>query len=110
MDTKLLKSLETLIIPTNSLWSIKDISVDSILCEVNVTMTFTQDYYKVKGKKQKIYDHRPSRKWRHLDFWQYKTFIRAEVPRVKTDTGIISIPVPWAEVNERMTELLEKKL
>ena len=106
----MLSSLEQLLIPTNNLWSIKSINIDHTLEEVYVEMSFNQDFYKVKGKKVKLYDYRPKRKWRHLDFWQYKTYITTRVPRVKTAIGIISIPVPWAESNERITELLEKKL
>ena len=110
MEETLLKSLEQLIIPLNSLWSITKIELNHDLEEVYVNVSFNQTYYKVKGKKKPIYDHRPLRKWRHLDLWQYKTFISADIPRVKTAVGIMSIPVPWAAANERMSELLKKKL
>ena len=53
------------------------------------------------------YDRRP-RQWRHLDTMQYRTLVRAEVPRVQcTEHGIQQVPVPWAEVGSRFTALFE---
>ena len=50
------------------------------------------------------------RVWRHLDMWQYKTFIKARIPRCKiADRKYASVQVPWADAGERMTDLLEKK-
>jgi hypothetical protein len=110
MEEILVSALGKLIVPLNSLWQITSIDVDHQLQEVYVCATFTQDFYKVKGKKIKLYDSRPARQWRHLDLWQYKTFITASLPRYKTELGISSVPVPWADTNERVTILLEKKL
>lgn len=53
------------------------------------------------------YDTR-ERKWRHLDTCQYKTWLVAEVPRVKCpEHGVHQLPVPWAENNSRLTALFE---
>jgi len=53
------------------------------------------------------YDTR-QRKWRHLDTCQYKTWLVAEVPRVKCpEHGVHQVPVPWAEGNSRITALFE---
>ena len=53
------------------------------------------------------YDTR-TRKWRHLDTCQYKTWLVAEVPRVKCpEHGVHQVPVPWAEGNSRLTALFE---
>jgi len=52
----------------------------------------------------RIYDHAPSRRWRHLDTMQYKTYINSGVPRVKTPSGKVkTIQVPWADGYERHT-------
>jgi hypothetical protein len=88
MEEILVSALGKLIVPLNSLWQITSIDVDHQLQEVYVCATFTQDFYKVKGKKIKLYDSRPARQWRHLDLWQYKTFITASVPRYKTVLGV----------------------
>lgn len=53
------------------------------------------------------YDTR-TRKWRHLDTCQYKTWLVAEVPRVKCpEHGVHQVPVAWAEGNSRLTALFE---
>ena len=37
------------------------------------------------------------RTWRHPDFFRYKAFIYAGVPRVAcTEHGVRAVPVPWA--------------
>lgn len=109
MESHLIEDLGKLIVPVNSLWEVKEIKVEHEREEIYVSVEFKHDYYKYKGKKCALYDKRPARQWRHLDLWQYKTFITARVPRIKTNDGIMSIPVPWSDENERMTILMEKK-
>jgi len=56
-----------------------------------------------------IYDHAPSRRWRHLDTMQFKTFINCRVPRIKDSLGKVkTINVPWADGYERHTYLFER--
>ena len=55
-----------------------------------------------------IYDHRPLRRWRHLDTMQFKTFVNCEVPRIKSSKGVKTIKVPWADNYERHTYLFER--
>ena len=53
------------------------------------------------------YDRRP-RLWRHLDTMQYRTLVRAEVPRVRCrEHGVQQVPVPWADAQSRFTALFE---
>lgn len=53
------------------------------------------------------YDTR-ERRWRHLDTCQYKTWLVAQVPRVKCpEHGVLQLPVVWAESNSRLTALFE---
>ena len=53
------------------------------------------------------YDRRP-RMWRHLDTMQYRTLVRAEVPRVRcAEHGVQQVPVPWADAQVRFTALFE---
>ncbi|QKK01671.1 MAG: ISL3 family transposase [Pseudomonadota bacterium] len=53
------------------------------------------------------YDTR-ERKWRHLDTCQYKTWLVAQVPRLRCpEHGVHQLPVPWAENNSRLTALFE---
>jgi transposase len=54
-----------------------------------------------------IHDYRPHT-WRHLDFWQHKTYIHADVPRVMCeDCHATVIDVPWARKGSGYTLLLE---
>lgn len=55
-----------------------------------------------------VHDTKPQR-WRHLDFFQYKAFIEAKVPRVRCDAcGCVRmVDVPWARKNSGFTLLME---
>lgn len=49
------------------------------------------------------------RAWRHLDTCQFRTIIKARVPRVKCpEHGTTMVRVPWAEPNSRFTALFER--
>jgi transposase len=54
-----------------------------------------------------IHDRR-ERSWRHLNFWQYKTTLTAQVPRVRCDAcGVHQVEVPWAREGSGFTLLFE---
>lgn len=54
-----------------------------------------------------IHDFRPHQ-WRHLDFWQHKTYIQADVPRMRCESGhVLVAEVPWARKGSGYTLLLE---
>lgn len=49
-----------------------------------------------------------NRVWRHLNFFQYKAFIHAGVPRVSCpEHGVRAVPVPWARPGSGFTLLFE---
>lgn len=53
-------------------------------------------------------DTAPERTWRHLDTMQFKTEIRAAVPRTRCEKcGVKTIAVPWAGKHSRFTLLFE---
>ncbi len=59
------------------------------------------------GKGCATYDHR-SRRWRHLDTCQMKTFLEGEFPRVECpEHGVLHVAVPWAERDSRWTLMFE---
>jgi len=67
------------------------------------------DIYVEYVGKAKVYDYAPPRRWRHLDIMQYKTFINASLPRVKTIDGKVKTMFPpWADKNERHSYLFER--
>ena len=48
------------------------------------------------------------RTWRHLNFFQYETYLHARVPRVKcSQCGIKQVEVPWARPGSGFTLLFE---
>lgn len=54
-----------------------------------------------------IHDHR-ERVWRHLDTFQYRTFLHTRIPRLNCPNhGIKQIQVPWAEDGSRFTAIFE---
>ena len=48
------------------------------------------------------------KEWRHLDFWQHRTDLRARVPRVSCDEhGVLQVEVPWARAGSGFTLMME---
>jgi transposase len=49
-----------------------------------------------------------TRVWRHLDFWQHRTYLQARTPRIKCPThGVSQIALPWARADSGFTLLFE---
>lgn len=48
------------------------------------------------------------RTWRHLNFFQYETYLHARVPRIRCGTcGVKQVKVPWARPGSGFTMLFE---
>jgi transposase len=61
------------------------------------------------GQARPVYDHLPSRGWRHLDHGEFLTRLHARVPRVACpEHGIRQVQVPWALPGARMTFPFER--
>lgn len=91
-------------------WKVDNVKVNFLKEEVDVYVIYI-------GKKAEcpethemcgIYDHRGMRRWRHLDTMQFKTYINCKVPRIKSQKGVKTIRVPWADNFERHTYLFER--
>jgi len=101
--------LNTLLLPLNSNWKISDVQLHEHTDDVYVNLKYDFPHIEVDGRRYSIYDHRPSRTCRHLDLWQYKTYITARLPRYKNASDFYhTIDIPWAEPGEQMTVLLKK--
>jgi transposase len=109
MENSVEKILEKILLPVSKGWEISGVSIDETIQEIYVDLKYVDKTVIVDSVEYPIYDHRKERSWRHLDLWEYKTFLRARVPRYKHESGIKTIDVPWADEVERMTYLLEKK-
>jgi transposase len=91
-------------------WEVIEVKLDIEKKEVLVGIGYRKGAkWGVEGEQiEKIYDHAPVRKWRHLDSCQFQTVLEARVPRVKLNDGRVqTVPIPWAEKNSRFTELFE---
>jgi transposase len=61
------------------------------------------------GLHRPLYDHVPSRSWRHLDHGDCLTWLHARVPRVTCpEHGIRQVHVPWATPGSRFTIPFER--
>ena len=48
--------------------------------------------------------------WRHLDFFQFETYITVRLPRVKCRCGVHQVDAPWARDGSGFTLLFEEKV
>ena len=90
-------------------WEVSDVQVDlpGTGVTVHIRHSGTDLACPQCGASCSGYDTR-ERKWRHLDTCQYKTWLVAQVPRVRCpEHGVHQLPVPWAENNSRLTALFE---
>jgi len=63
---------------------------------------------KICGRKCGIYDTTKQQTWRHLNFFQYKTYIHCNVPRTKCDAhGVLQVEIPWARSRSGFTLLFD---
>jgi hypothetical protein len=78
--------------------------------EVDIYLKWNLEAHKkaTKAPYEFVHDYRNYRRWRHLDILQFKTFINAKIPRIKSkDATIQSIKTPWACQGNRHTFLFE---
>ena len=90
-------------------WRVHDVRLALEQGDVEVGVEFVGEtlVYPTCGAACPGYDRWP-RTWRHLDTMQYRTLVRAEVPRVRcSEHGVQQVPVPWADAQARFTALFE---
>jgi transposase len=60
------------------------------------------------GGECKAYDSDPDRVWRHLDFFEHKTFLHARFPRVNCrQCGVKTVEGPWSRPESGFTLMFE---
>lgn len=81
-------------------WLVRDVITSTETNEIEVCV----EYF---GATQP-YDYAPVRRWRHLDTMQFKTFIKARLPRFKSADGKVkTLSAPWADSHERHSFFFE---
>jgi transposase len=91
-------------------WRVTEVRMDVKAQEIEVTATCEQTAWGCPtcGQRAHVHDYE-RRRWRHLDSCQFKTYLTAEVPRVKcAEHGTVTVQVPWAEGSSRFTALFER--
>lgn len=86
--------LEHILLPQGSSWRVKSIDVKESEEIIYVDLEFGEKEIRLNGEIYTIYDLRKERIWRHLDLWQYKTYLRARIPRYNKGDKVISVEVP----------------
>jgi len=96
-----------------SYWIVEKIEHNTLTNEVFIFVKFDFKDYKnaYPNKYFGLHDYNNYRIWRHLDILQYKTYIKARLPRLKNNNSKIeTLPPPWGTLNDRHTFLFEEKV
>jgi transposase len=105
------KQLYAEILGITNPWEVTEVRIDIEKGQVEIVVRYTQDEAPCVecGTLSPFYDQRDTRRWRHLDTCQLKTYIVCDVPRVQCRVhGVKTILVPWAEKSSRFTLLFER--
>jgi len=99
--------LDNILLPLDASCGISSVRTDDASGEIFLQQEYQLDYVDVEGVRYPIYDFRKARIWRHLDLWQYQTYLTARIPRYKDNSGKCkSVSVPWAYTCSRLSIFL----
>ena len=92
-------------------WYIKDIDFNAELKQLDIWIDFQKGSKflcpKCSDENCSVYDT-VEKVWRHLNFFEYKTYLHCRVPRVKcNDCGVHQIEVPWTRKQSGFTLLMD---
>lgn len=100
--------LAKLLLQNNDDWEIENVTCDDSSKEIHISLKYRHTSIKIEGTEFPILNFRHERSWRHLDMWQYKIILDAQIPRYRDGAQVKSVPVPWALPNSRLSWLMEK--
>lgn len=91
-------------------WYVAGVRLEAKAQEVEVTVAVRDQLWGCPQCARRMHVHQwETRRWRHLDSCQFKTFIRADVPVVRcAEHGSQTVAVPWAEKYGRFSRLFER--
>ena len=91
-------------------WEVTEVQLDQPGRRLDITIDFklgSRFPCPVCGELVPVHDT-SDKQWRHLDFFQYQTFLRARLPRTKClEHGVKTIEVPWARPGSGFTLYME---
>ncbi|MDE2832933.1 MAG: transposase family protein [Bacteroidota bacterium] len=90
-------------------WKVDEIRLDADAQRVDIYISYVGDRLicPVTGETGTLYDYRKERSWRHVDWFQFPSFVHCRVPRVKSSKGVNAIRVPWSSDSPQNTEAFE---
>jgi len=94
-------------------WVVEKLEHDPLTDEVFIYVKFNTEEYKKKYPNlyHGLHDYNSYRTWQHLDILQYKTYIKARLPRIKDEKGHVNTLEPvWGKLSDRHTYLFERKV
>jgi transposase len=85
-------------------WSIKNVLVNQATKEVDIYLEYIDStcFYSEKESDCVIYDFSKARRIRHLDLFDYKSYLNFRTPRAKLSTGDIKV-IPVSFSDERVS-------
>jgi transposase len=92
-------------------WSVSEVRLNAKAREIEIEMALNDsELWACPVCSRRMHRHDTERKrWRHLDSCQFKTYVVADVPRVKCpDHGTQTVNVPWSEPRGHFTALFER--
>ena len=105
------KELFSLALNIENPWRIDKIQFDQEKEELNIYVGYMRSskFLCPKcGKECKLHDTK-EKVWRHLNFFQYKTYIHCKLPRTNCeDDGVLLAQAPWSTDNTGFTMLFEE--
>ena len=110
MDTKV---LFTMALGLQAPWEVVDLQFNEEAHRLDILLDFQRgaDFpCPVCGQSCKVHDTE-EKTWRHMNFFQYATYLTARVPRCKCDKdGVKQVQVPWARPGSGFTLMFEALL
>lgn len=91
-------------------WEVDEVDLDLAGSQVVIRLSHRGGLVECPecGQRSSRADTAPERTWRHLDTMQFRTEIRARVPRCRcSKCGVKTIKVPWAGKHSRFTLMFE---
>mgnify|MGYP000497098226 CR=1 FL=1 len=96
----------------NEPWEITHVEmkiIDNSVKELHLHIGFKADavFHDKEGNACPIYDTK-AKEWRHMNFFEHRSYIRCSVPRIKTKEGKVRrVDVPWSRKGSGFTLLFE---
>lgn len=105
-----MNALFTAALGLQSPWTVTELTFDAARKRLDLRVDFAPGSTfpcETCRKLSKVHDA-PEHEWRHLNFFEHQTYLKARQPRVKCDEhGVRQVSVPWARPGSGFTLLFE---